>query len=223
MRVIVVGGGKVGYYLVRTLHEKGHEVSVIESDPERAAYLAERLPGLVILGDGTNPSNLADAGADRADVVATVTGLDEVNLVSCQVARREFGVARTIARVNNPKNEAILQRLGVDIAVSSTSAIANLVEREAGFEALRELLTIHRGQAVLVEAVLEPDDPAAGRTVGEIAHLLPSDSVLVAVVRGEKILFPRGDTVLLPRDGVLALTSIEAKEALTRALVGGRR
>jgi trk system potassium uptake protein TrkA len=223
MRVIVVGGGKVGYYLVRTLREKKHEVSVIERNPERAAFLAEQLSVLVILGDGTDPAHLADAGADRADVVATVTGLDEVNLVACQVARQEFGVARTIARVNNPKNEQILQRLGVDIAVSSTSAISRLIEREASMDALKELLTLEKGQAVLVEATLEPGDPGAGRAVSELAHDLPPDSVLVAVVRGEKIVFPRGETVLLPHDGVLALTSAGAKKALTRALVGDRR
>jgi len=220
MRVVVVGGGKVGFYLARTLQEKHHQVSVVEKDPRRAVMLAEQLPVLVIAGDGTNPAYLADAGADRAQVLAAVTGLDEVNLVACQVAREEFGVPRTIARVNNPKNQHVLQQLGVDIAVSSTSIIARFIERETSMGALRELLTFHRGEMALVEAQLDEGAPAAGRTVRELAAHLPADSVLVAVVRGEHVVFPRGDTVLLPHDGVLALTTTEREEALMRALVG---
>lgn len=222
MRVVVVGGGKVGYYLVRTLHEKHHQVSVVEKDPRRAALLAEQVPVLVIAGDGTNPAFLADAGADRAQVLAAVTGLDEVNLVACQVAREEFGVPRTIARVNNPKNQPVLRELGVDIAVSSTAIIARLIERETSMGALRELLTFHRGEMALVEAELDEGSPAAGRRVKELAGHLPPDSVLVAVVRGDHVVFPRGDTVLLPHDGVLALTTAAGEEALMRALVGSR-
>ncbi|HHY96063.1 MAG TPA: TrkA family potassium uptake protein [Firmicutes bacterium] len=220
MRVVVVGGGKVGFYLVRTLLDKHHQVSVVETDPRRAALLAEQLSALVICGDGTNPAYLADAGADQAQVLAAVTGLDEVNLIACQVAREEFGVGRTIARVNNPKNQAILRQLGVDIAVSSTSIIARLIEREASMGALRELLTFHRGEMALVEAVLQEGSPAAGRRVRELAPHLPQDSVLVAVVRGDHIIFPRGDTQVLPQDGVVALTTTEREGELMRALVG---
>lgn len=220
MRVVVVGGGKVGFYLVRTLHEKQHQVSVVEKDRVRAAELAQQLPVLVISGDGTDPSHLADAGADRAQILAAVTGLDEVNLVACQVAQKEFGIARTIARVNNPKNQAILQQLGVDIAVSSTAIISQLVERETRLGGLRELLTFQKGKVALVETHLDRGSPAAGKMVRDLACALPGESVLVAVLRGEHIVFPRGDTVLLPGDEVLALALVDQEEALTRALIG---
>ncbi|MEW5935208.1 MAG: NAD-binding protein [Bacillota bacterium] len=220
MRVVVVGGGKVGFYLVRTLQEKQHHVSVVEKDPRRAALLAEQLPVLVICGDGTNPAYLADAGADQAQVLAAVTGLDEVNLVACQVGREQFGIPRTIARVNNPKNQPVLRQLGVDIAVSSTSIIARLIERETSMGALRELLTFHRGEMALVEAALDEGAPAVGQKVRDLATRLPAESVLVAIVRGDHVVFPRGDTVLLAHDGVVALTTTRGEEQLMRALLG---
>ncbi|HHY92475.1 MAG TPA: TrkA family potassium uptake protein, partial [Firmicutes bacterium] len=121
MNLIVVGAGKVGYYLVKTLLARGNNVAVVEKERERCERLAQELGVLVIQGDGTAPQALADAQADRAEVIAAVTGRDEDNLVACQVAKRLFGVGRAIARVNNPKNEAVLEALGVDAAVSSTS------------------------------------------------------------------------------------------------------
>jgi trk system potassium uptake protein TrkA len=217
---VIVGGGKVGYYLARTLWEKQHQVSVVERDAARAAQLAQQLPVLVIAGDGTDTTRLADAGADRAEVLAAVTGLDEVNLVACQIAHREFGVRRTIARVNNPKNQTVLQELGVDIAVSSTAMISQLVERETHLDGLRELLTFQKGNVALVETRLEAASPAAGRAIWQLAPDLPGDSVLVAVVRGDQVIFPRGGTVLEEDDLVIALASAGTRDALTLALIG---
>ncbi|HEY3313798.1 MAG TPA: TrkA family potassium uptake protein [Bacillota bacterium] len=223
MRVVVVGGGKVGYYLVRTLLDQKHQVSVIEKDPDRAAFLAGKLPALVIAGDGTNLAHLADAGADRADVLAAVTGLDEVNLVACQVGRTEFNVPRTVARVNNPLNRAILKQLGVDTVVSSTAIIAHVIEQETNLESLRELFTLEQGRLALVEEVIAGDSPAAGRSVRDLAPGLPEDSVLMAIVRGDRLVFPRGETVLAAGDKVLALTTTDNEDGLMAALGGRRR
>jgi len=220
LRVVIVGGGKVGFYLARTLWEKQHQVSVVEKDAARALHLAQQLQVLVIAGDGTDGTRLADAGADRAEVLAAVTGLDEVNLVACQIAQREFAVRRTIARVNNPKNQSVLQELGVDIAVSSTAMIAQLVERETHLGGLRELLSFEKGSVSLVETRLDSTSPAAGRAIWQLAPDLPGDSVLVAVVRGNKVIFPRGGTVLQEDDLVIALASAGTREALTLALFG---
>lgn len=223
MRVVVVGGGKVGYYLVRTLIDKKHQVAVIEKDPDRAAFLAAKLPAMVIAGDGTNLDHLADAGADRADVLAAVTGLDEVNLVACQVGRNEFNVPRTVARVNNPLNRAVLKQLGVDTVVSSTAIIAHVIEQEANVESLRELFTLEQGRLAMVEEVIPGDSPATGQTVRDLAPTLPEDSVLVAIVRGERLVFPRGDTVLAAGDKVLALTTTDNEDRLAAALAGKKR
>jgi len=223
MYVVVVGGGKVGYYLTKTLLGRDHRVALVEKDPERVRRLAEELPGvLCIAGDGTAVSNLADAGANRADVIVAVTGKDEENLVICQLAKRKFNVNKAIARVSNPKNVPILKALGVDHVVASTSIIADLIQRELTQESLRTLLTFHKGDMVLVEVDLDEDAYAAGRTVQELAGRMPPDSVLVSVLRGDKVVFPRGDTVLWAGDTIMALTTTANATHLRQALQGVR-
>lgn len=220
MNVLVVGAGKVGYYLTKALLEHGHRVSVVEKSPERCARLAEAFEVLTICGDATVVASLADAGADRADVLVATTGLDEVNLVACQLAQRRFGVRRTVARVNNPKNRGLFRRLGVDLTVSSTGLIADLIEREIASQHLRTLLTFHYGELTLVEVSLPAGAPAAHHKVAQLAPHLPDGCVLVSVIRGDQVLIPRGDTVLLPGDSVMALAHTGAEESLRRALVG---
>jgi trk system potassium uptake protein TrkA len=129
MYVIVAGGGKVGYYLAQHLLIEGHEVLLMERNPSRVAEINDVLGAVAIVGDGAEVSALASAGAARANVVVAVTGEDEDNLVICQVAKEKFHVGRTIARVNNPKNENLFRMLGVDVTVSQTNYILNLIEQ----------------------------------------------------------------------------------------------
>src|SRR3990170_8541375 len=110
MYVIIIGGGKVGYYLSQEVRRDGHEVTVLERDPKRYQLIEGELGDMVTLGDGCEVRTMQEAGMNRADVVVAVTGHDEDNLVICQLAKRKFGVPRTIARVNNPKNEDVLRR-----------------------------------------------------------------------------------------------------------------
>ena len=117
MYIIVVGGGKVGYYLAKTLVNEGYELLLIEKNPRKVATYRERFGEVVIEGDGAEMTTLEEAGVNRADVVIAVTGDDEDNLVICQTAKKLFNVPRTIARVNNPKNEEIFRRLGIDVTV----------------------------------------------------------------------------------------------------------
>ncbi|MGH9201889.1 MAG: potassium channel family protein, partial [Vicinamibacterales bacterium] len=130
MYTIVVGGGKVGYYLARELVGEGHEVLIIEQDPAKCERIAEELGDIVLKGDGCEATTMEKAGFGRADMVVAVTGDDEDNLVCCQVAKVKFSVPRTIARINNPKNEAIFKRLGIDTTVSATAAILAQIEQE---------------------------------------------------------------------------------------------
>lgn len=220
MNVIVVGGGKVGFYLIRALLEHGHTVSVIEKDPNRCQVLAEEYSVLVINGDGTNPADLADAGGDRADVLASVTGKDEENLLVCQIAKRRFETKRVIARVNNPKNQEVFRHLGINLAVSSTGIIADLIEREIALGKLRTVLTFHHGDMTIVEVDLGARAPAAGKRVADLANLLPPESVLVAVLRGNKVIAPRGFTMLETGDTVIAMAHTGAASELQRVLAG---
>jgi trk system potassium uptake protein TrkA len=156
MYVIVVGGGKVGYYLTRSLLEEGHEVLVIEQDGQRCRTLSDELGVNVMQGDGCEASCLVEAGTARADVVVAVTGDDEDNLVVCQVAKHKFNVPRTIARLNNPKNEKIVRRLGIDATVSSTELILSQIERVIPAQPLVHLLSLKNVGVNFVELEIPP-------------------------------------------------------------------
>ncbi|HOK42102.1 MAG TPA: NAD-binding protein [Thermoclostridium caenicola] len=137
MNVFIIGAGKVGYYLVKTLLPNKHKITVIEKNQEYCSKLASDLEVAVVHGDGTDINLLSEAGAQHADVFIAVTGQDQDNLIACQLAKRNFHVRRTIARVNNPKNIAVFEKLGVDISVSSTSIIAEMIEKEIDFSAVK--------------------------------------------------------------------------------------
>ncbi|PKM84005.1 MAG: potassium transporter TrkA [Firmicutes bacterium HGW-Firmicutes-13] len=220
MRVAIVGGGKVGYYLVKTLLERNHTVILIEKDPGRARKIAEETGIVVINGDGSSLQDLKDAEVDQADVLTVVTGKDQDNLISAQIARGDFHVPRVIARVNNPKNEIVFQRLGLHSTVNSTGIISNLIEAEATTKAMKTIFTFHRGAMTLVEVTLKKDSPVTNHSVEEIAPGLPENCVLISVLRGEDIIFPRGDTMLQENDALIAVTAVHNQELLERALLG---
>ncbi|MBU1262371.1 TrkA family potassium uptake protein, partial [bacterium] len=151
MYIIIVGGGKVGYHLAKMLKKDDHEIAIIEKSKSICNEIAEEQPNiLVIRGDGCESKNLKDARAERADVIAAVTGFDEDNLVICQLAKEKFNIPRTVARVNDPDNEHIFGALGVDIPVNSTSIIANIIEEEASLEDFTDLMTLRKGKIALI-------------------------------------------------------------------------
>jgi len=136
--VIVVGGGLVGFYLSRGLLKNGHEVTIIERNPETYALVSEHIDCPVLLGDGSTIAVLERAGASRANLMCAVTSRDQDNLIACQIGKFHFGIPKTVARVKNPKNEAVMKRLGVDTTVSSTAIITNLIEGERSAAPLRK-------------------------------------------------------------------------------------
>lgn len=220
MYIVINGGGKVGSYLGQTLAGEGHHVAVIEKRSEVVNKLAEEMPTDVLLieGDGCDVKAQEDAGVGHAAVFVAVTGEDEDNLVSCQLAKVRFSVERTVARVNSPKNEHIFNALGIE-AISATTVIGRLIEQEmtAG-----ELFTVHvlkKGRLALVEMTLpEEHCQVCDKRVSELD--LPGNTVLVAVIQGEKVVVPKGDTVMAAGDRVIAVTPVEQEEALRRLLVG---
>ena len=147
MFVLVVGGGKVGYYLTKELIESGHEVALMEKERTRAGQIADEIGSVVIAQDGCEGKYLHEAGANRADIVAAVTGDDEDNLVICQMAKHHFDVPRTIARVNNPKNERLFRHLGVDEIISPTRMILGSIEQDIPVHELLHLAALGRGRA----------------------------------------------------------------------------
>ena len=218
MYIIIVGGGKVGYYLTKTLVNEGYEILLIESNPRKVATFTERFGAVVLQGDGGEVATLDKAGAARADVVVAVTGEDEDNLVICQVAKARFNVPKTIARVNNPKNEQIFRLLGIDVTVSQTNVILNIIEQEIPDRPLVHLMTLKHAQMAIVETVVGPNSTAANQPVNDIA--LPPNVVISAILRDGDLLIPRGETEVLAGDEVIAVTDRASEEPLRRLLTG---
>ncbi len=204
MYIVITGGGKVGYYLVKDLLAKGHEITVIEKDEEKCQRLGDEFGAIVLCGECT-PDLLERAGASRADVFIAVTGEDETNLVISTIAKRFFKIPRVIARVVNPKNQRVFNQLGITMTVSATDIIARLIEQEVATQEVLPLLSLQRGELEIVEVHLPSTSPTLGRPVRELA--LPADSVLISIIRGNQIIFPRGETTFEPNDTVLALTA----------------
>lgn len=221
MYIVINGGGKVASYLARTMLDSGHDVALIEKREEVVEKLTSELPtrALIIHGDGCDASYQDDAGLSRADVFVASTGDDDDNLVACQLAKTAFGVPRAIARVNNPKNERIFNALGIE-AISSTTIISRMIEEEATVGDIRTLIALRKGNMAIVEIELPIDRCVVCNK--EVAALnLPSDCILVAIVRGEdEVITVHGDTQLQPGDVVIAFTNVERERALKKALTG---
>jgi len=216
MYIIVVGGGKVGYYLTQALLSEGHEVLVLEKDAKKCELIAEQLGSVCTRGDGCEARTLAEAGTERADMFIAVTDEDEDNLVACQVAKHKFKVQRTIARINNPKNEALFKKLGIDVTVSSTNLILEHIEEEVPTHPLVHLLTLKGGALEIVEVKIPPDSSVVGKRMREI--VFPPDSVICLMIGRRGAQVPTGDTILEADAQVVAVTRPEVEGALRAAL-----
>jgi trk system potassium uptake protein TrkA len=226
MYVVINGGGKIGEYLATKLLGNHHEVAIIEQSEKRIDHLALVLSGraLMILGDGCDSVYQADAGTGEADIFVATTGSDDVNLVSCEIASLVFGVSRTIARVNNPKNERIFRRIGIE-AVSSTMVITRLIESEATEGAVHAVMSLTQGDLVLTEVTIprhgsvgnEQSDEKQGHRVADIS--LPEGSLLVAVGRGDSLEIVNGSTILYPGDAVICVSKEGLEEAVRDTLL----
>jgi trk system potassium uptake protein TrkA len=217
MFVLVVGGGKVGYYLTRELSESGHEVVLMEKDRRRADQIADEIGSIVVARDGCEGSALADAGANRADIVAAVTGDDEDNLVICQMAKHHFAVPKTIARVNNPKNEPLFKHLGVDELISPTRMILGSIEQDIPVHEILHLAPLTH-EYELAEAHLEAESPAVGKTPMQLT--LPVGCSIVALVRDEVAQGVSPDTIFRAGDNVIVTGRRESQPALHETLIG---
>ncbi|HEY32584.1 MAG TPA: TrkA family potassium uptake protein [Dehalococcoidia bacterium] len=219
MYVIVVGGGRVGYYLAKALLDEGHEVLILEKSAAVATVVSDELGSICVRGDGCESTTLASVGTNRADMLIAVTGDDEDNLVSCQVAKHMFGVPRTVARIRNPKNEAIFKKLGIDVTINTTNLILESIEEEVPTHTLIHLRDIRDKGLEIVEVKIPPDAPTIGKPVKELS--LPEGSVLSLIIRkARRPIVPSGATILQAEDQIIAVTAHESEEALRAALSG---
>lgn len=212
MRIILIGGGKVGSFLARELHEDGHVVTVIEEAHGHALALTEESDVLVFEGDGTDVNLLKVADTSRADWVVAVTGLDEVNLMACQLAMT-LGARRVLARLNNPLNRPTFEALEIPV-VSVTGIMATLISREVEVAEFRHVALLGRGEISVYEIdIPEGFEP---RPVAEVR--LPGESLLITVVSGDDVRVPTASTRLQPGDQVTAVSNVELEDEVRAAL-----
>lgn len=217
MYIVIVGAGNVGYGLALELYgNTDYEVLLVERDRRRALLLREELGELAVEGDGTEAVFLEGIGAGRADLLIAVTGDDAHNLVACQVARHRFGVARTIARVNNPRNERLFQLLGIEATVSAAAAVLAQIELDLPEQAFIPLVKLRASGLEVVDLHVQHGSAAAGVALRDLR--LPQRTTISLVVGGEGARVPAGDTVLRPGDEIIAIIDQQAGPAM-RALV----
>jgi len=218
MYCLIAGGGKVGSNLARTLIRTGHEVTLIEQRSTRFDKLEAELEHQVHKGDATELYVLEQAGIRRPpDIVVAVTGDDEDNIIICQLARERYGVAKVIARVNDPRNQAYFDLLGISPTVSATGAIMALIEHEVPEHGLIHLLELRKENLEIVEVTVGAKAACAGKRIKQVA--LPEGSRVISVVRDGKAEIPDEHTQLEPGDSVLAILEPGKEDELRRVLV----
>jgi trk system potassium uptake protein len=219
MRVAIAGAGKVGTAIASDLYEGGHDVLVIEVDIELVSRLRDTIPVTWLEGDACEVSTLRKANLETADVMVAATGDDEDNLVVSLLAKMEFAVPRVVARVNHPKNRWLFNETwGVDVSVSTPHILTALVEEAVSVGSLVRLVQFEGGGAHLVEVTLAEDSPARGKPLSELP--VPREASVVAVVRGRRVVIPRGDTVMTAGDEVVVLVTGESEEQVKKLFVG---
>jgi trk system potassium uptake protein TrkA len=221
MRVIISGGGETietVYFLARLFAERGHQVTILNPYADEAQYLAQRVEAMVILGDGSDPEALEEAGARRADVLLSLAPYDPDNLVACQVAQKRYGVPRTLALVNDPDNETIFRQLGIDEVFSATRVIGSLMEGRTLSDEITHLFPADEGRRYVTEVVLGEGALGLDKTLRELA--LPPESVVACILRRGEVLVPQADSRLQLADRLILITSPERQEEALKVLTG---
>jgi trk system potassium uptake protein TrkA len=212
MYIIIVGGGNVGYYLAKSLINTEHEILILEKNRVTHRTIAEELGEVVMQGDGCEVRIMEEAGVGRADVIVAATGEDEDNLVICQMAKMKFNVPRTIARINDPRNESLFHRLGIDAIVSSTKIIHNLIEQEIETGDVIPIAALKRGNIEILEIDVRQKSPVLGKEIRDI-HM-PAGALIISIIRQNEGIIPTADTRFGVGDSVIALVHTDQEHAL---------
>jgi len=218
MYILIAGGGKIGANVARTLLRLGHEVTLIEQRAGRFAQLEEEFEHQVQRGDATELYVLERAGIARPpDLVCALTGDDEDNMVICQLAQERYGVPKVIARVNDPRNQAHFDLLGISPTICATSSVISLVEHEVPEHELIHLLELRKENLEIVEVQIDRESPSAGKRVDGLT--MPDGARLISVMRGGKAEIAVGSTELQPGDQVLAILEPGKEDELRKVLL----
>jgi K+ transport systems, NAD-binding component len=222
MKVIIIGGGKVGAYIANLLLNNNCSVKVIENRENVLEKLKKEIPeDTIVYGSGTDPNVLESAGIGETDVVAAVTGADETNLVASTIAKFEFGVPRVIARVNNPHNVWLFNSsMGVDVGLNQADLMAHIVVEEMDLKNMLTLMKINRSSYSIVQVKVDNQSKAVNKTLKDL--VIPSNAVLIAIFRGKDVIIPRGDTVINGEDNILALADKDSQVVINELFGAGK-
>jgi trk system potassium uptake protein TrkA len=219
MYIIIIGGGRVGYYLSKALLDEGHEILIIEKNADFCEIINDELGSICLRGDGCEASTLAEVGTARADMLIAVTGDDEDNLIACQVAKHMFKVPRTIARIRNPRNEVLFKKLGIDVTISSTNVILEQIAEEVPTHPLTHLHEIRDKELEIVEVRIPQGAATVGKAIKDV--VLPSGTILTLIIRkAQRPIVPTPITILMAEDQVIAVTDPKSENELRKALRG---
>jgi trk system potassium uptake protein TrkA len=220
VKVIIIGTGRLLYFVSRAFVAKGYRIVIISREHEECVQLARRLKATIVHGDGSDSEILREAGIIGADAVLAITPEDQDNLVICQLAKHQFGVRKTMALANDPDNVPIFDGLGVP-AFSTTRIISSLIEERTTLEQVTNLLPVGEGRVNVTEIRLDSESPVVGQRLRDLT--LPANTLIAVVVRDDQALIPGGATQLLPHDGIILITLPENHGPAVRALTGERK
>jgi trk system potassium uptake protein TrkA len=209
MRAILIGGSKTVYYLARQFVRRGYHTTIINRDAGACQVLAHETSATVVLGDGTDMTRLDEAGARQADIVIALTSSDPDNLIACQIAQKKFGVPRTIALVNDPDNEVVFKKLGVNVAFSTTRVIGSIIDQETEFEEVMELMPVAHGKVHVSDVHLNDESPGVGKRISELG--LTSGTLVGCIIRNDAVIVPNGSTLLESGDHMVLITQPETE------------
>lgn len=211
MKICIVGGGLLAYFLSRSLLSKGHSLTIINRDREECQWFARRLKAVIVHGDGTYPAVLDDSQITSMDGILAITPRDEDNYLICRMARLRYRTPYAFALLNDPDNEKIFRELGIASAYSPIKMLSTLIEQRIGYDEIVGLTPLAEGMANLAEIVLPPDAPAAGRKIQDLG--LPEGCLVATILRDGEVLIPRGHTELRAADrvGIVSLPQVYSR------------
>ena len=218
MKIILIGQGKLLYFLAKQFISKGYSLTIITQDLAEATILSRQLKAIIMNGDGSNPLLLKDAAAYGADVLISLTSHDEDNLVACQIAKKSYGVPRTIALVNDPEHQTIFEQLGITVAFSPIELLVYLLEQQTDFQQIKNLIPVAEGKINVAEITLVQDSPVVGKTLQELE--LPKGSLIGCILRAGEVIVPSGLTYLQVADRLILISQPENYSQFLRILIG---
>lgn len=217
MFIIIAGGGRIGYHLLKNQMKKMNEVVVIEKNKGRCYCIVEELGSLAVLGDACDPNILEKAGINRAEMIIACTGRDEDNLVICQLARKKFRVPFTIALVNNPANEEVFKKLGVDAVINTINAVLNRIELKISHQGSMTVLTRENG-IEFIETKLTPESTSVGKPLGQLG--IPPGCAVSGIIRNGELIKPQDEVFMKAGDVIISLSPESLFTSLKKALLG---